>query len=139
MLVDNHKFEQILDKNCLKITRTRRALYESLAGYNRPVSIKELVSSLSGRMDPVTVYRNAEVFESVGIVKKVYTGWRYRLELSERFRPHHHHFTCLRCGRIIPIELGNIFEHGLASAGRKKKLKITGHEVELRGYCQACA
>ncbi|HEX5797291.1 MAG TPA: Fur family transcriptional regulator [Candidatus Saccharimonadales bacterium] len=136
--VDEITFEEILDKKRLRVTRERRNLYERLAGQNRPVSINQLVSSLSTQMDPATVYRNVELFEKIGIINKVYAGWKYRVELSERFRPHHHHLSCQNCGKIIPITLGVRLEKAIESFGRKHGFKITDHEVELRGLCKNC-
>lgn len=138
MLINEHKFETILDNNRLIATRARKVLYQCLAGHNRPVTMRTLVTSLSGQVDRASVYRNVDIFEKIGIINKVYTGWKYRLELSEKFRPHHHHFTCTNCARIIPIELGNMLEYAITGVGKKKKLHITDHEIELRGLCEAC-
>ena len=131
-------FETILDKKGLRITDQRKALYQALAGHDRPVSLKHLASSLSERMDQVTVYRNIELFENIGIINKVYTGWKYRVELSEQFRPHHHHLTCEKCGKIIPIKLSEKMESLIQSFGRRHGFKIKSHEVELRGLCKNC-
>lgn len=136
--VDDFVFEEILNKKRLRVTPQRKALYRSLAGHDRPVSLKHLASSLSERMDQVTVYRNIEVFENTGIINKVYTGWKYRIELSEQFRPHHHHLTCERCGKVTPIKLGEKMESAIQSFGKRHGYKIKNHEVELHGLCKNC-
>ncbi len=138
MLVDDVKFKEILEKHRLRVTDQRKALYQSLAGHNQPVSLKRLASSLSTFMDQVTVYRNVDLFEDIGVINKVYTGWKYRVELSEQFRPHHHHLTCSNCGKIIPISLGIRMENAIENFGKKHGFKITSHQVELSGLCKAC-
>lgn len=139
MLVDDVKFKDILEKRRLRVTSQRQALYQSLAGHNSPVSLKRLASSLSDRMDQVTVYRNVDLFESIGIINKVYTGWKYRIELSEKFRPHHHHLTCKNCGKIIPISLGSRMEKAIENFGQKHGFAITSHQIELHGLCKNCS
>lgn len=136
--VDDLLFSEILKKNNLRLTYERKALYQSLASHDTPVSLKHLASSLSEKMDIVTVYRNIEIFENIGVINKVYTGWKYRIELSEQFRPHHHHLTCERCGKVIPIKLGENMERTITNFGKKHGFKIKSHEVELRGLCQNC-
>lgn len=138
MLVDNIKFKEILEKHRLRVTTQREALYQSLAGHNQPVSLKRLASSLSDHMDQVTVYRNLDLFENIGVVNKVYTGWKYRIELSEQFRPHHHHMTCTSCGDITTISLGNRMEKAMESFGEKHGFTITDHQIELSGLCKNC-
>lgn len=138
MLIDQVKFEQILKDNSLTATKSRKALYQSLAGHNRPISVNSLINSLSDQLDRSTVYRNIETFEKIGVINKVYTGWKYRLELSEKFRPHHHHLTCDNCGKVIPINLGQKMETAILHFGKKNNFKIQNHEIELRGLCSNC-
>ncbi len=138
MLVNDVKFKEMLEKRRLRVTGQRKALYQSLAGHNQPVSLKRLASSLSDHMDQVTVYRNIDLFESIGVINKVYTGWKYRIELSEQFRPHHHHLTCKNCGEITTISLGGRMEKAMESFGKKHGFKITGHQIELHGLCKNC-
>ncbi|HEX5456688.1 MAG TPA: transcriptional repressor, partial [Candidatus Saccharimonadales bacterium] len=113
------KFEEMLDKRLLRLTAERKTLFRHLAGLESPVSIKELASSLSSQMDQVTVYRNITLFEELGVINKIYSGWKYRIELSEQFRPHHHHMTCTNCGKIIPISLGERMENAIENFGHK--------------------
>lgn len=138
MNVDNEKFRKILKQRKLRVTGARLSLYNFLAENSGPFGVNKLVSSLSKRADRASVYRNIELFEKIGIINKVYTGWKYRLELSEQFRPHHHHLTCVNCGKIIPISLGERMEKAIGNFGDNHGFKITGHEIELRGLCKNC-
>lgn len=137
--VNNTTFEEILRKKLLRLTAERKALYRYLSGLEEPIGIKQIVSSLADDMDQATVYRNIELFEDIGVISKIYTGWKYRVELSERFRPHHHHMTCTNCSKIIPITLGEKMEEAIKSFGTKHGFKIKSHEVELRGLCSRCS
>lgn len=132
------KFELLLKENNLTATKVRKAMYEALSAHKQPIGVNTLVSSLSGKVDRASVYRNIAVFESIGIINKVYSGWKYRLELSEKFRPHHHHMTCQKCGVIVTIELGSEIEQSLSRAGKKHGFQVVDHEVELQGLCKNC-
>lgn len=138
VIIDNEKFKKILKQRKLRVTGARLSLYSFLAENNGPFSVNKLVGSLSKRADRASVYRNIELFEKIGIINKVYTGWKYRIELSEKFRPHHHHLTCTDCGKIIPISLGERMEKAIGNFGDKHGFKITGHEIELSGLCKNC-
>ncbi len=132
------KFHSILKENGLTVTRVRLAIYKALASHNQPIGVNTLVSSLSSQADRASIYRNIEIFENIGVLDKVYSGWKYRLELSEKFRPHHHHMSCQKCGVIITIELGNEIEQSLSRAGKKHGFRVVDHEVELQGLCKNC-
>lgn len=138
MEVKTEEFKKILKKNELRLSEARLALYEFLAKHDRPLSTNKLVTSLSAHSDRASIYRNIELFEKIGIINKVYTGWKYRVELSEKFRPHHHHLTCTSCGKIIPIHLGEKMEKAILNFGDKHGFKITDHQIELRGLCKNC-
>lgn len=132
------KFNSILKENALTVTKVRLAIYKALSSHNQPIGVNTLVSSLSGQADRASIYRNIEIFENIGVLDKVYSGWKYRLELSEKFRPHHHHMSCQKCGVIITIELGNEIEQSLSRAGKKHGFRVVDHEVELQGLCKNC-
>lgn len=131
-------FEDILKKKMLRLTSERKLLYKALSDQQAPLSMRELAYSLSDEMNQATIYRNIDLFEELGIVNKIYTGWKYRIELSERFRPHHHHMTCVNCNKVIPISLGERMEKAIENFGDKHDFKIKSHEVELRGLCKNC-
>lgn len=132
------EFKKILRKNSLYITDQRIQIFTLLLSEKKPISLSQLANSLKGKLDLVTVYRNIDTLEELGIVKKIYSGWKFRIELSERFRPHHHHLTCNSCGAVAPLDLGSKIESEIKELGEKQGFKITNHEVELYGLCQKC-
>lgn len=139
MYIDNEKFTKMLKQRKLRVTEARLSLYIFLSDNNQPISINKLVASLSAKADRASVYRNIELFENIGIINKVYTGWKYRVELSEQFHPHHHHLSCQKCGKITPLSLGDRMEKAIESFGDKHGFKITDHQIELHGLCKSCS
>jgi len=134
----NLKFDEILSSNNLRLTNARKRIFAVLAAHHRPIKISGLIRSLAGEVDMTTVYRNIELFEKLDIINKIYTGWKYRVELSEKFRPHHHHLTCQNCGKIFPIDIGRKLESAIAKLGASQGFRPIEHELELRGLCKNC-
>ncbi|MDR5710291.1 MAG: transcriptional repressor [Armatimonadota bacterium] len=86
------------------------------------------------RIGRVTVYRALDLLQAEGLVEALHLGdGRTRYELA---RTHHHHLICLRCGRLEPFEECNVA--ALARAARTRGFRVTGHRLELMGYCARC-
>jgi Fur family ferric uptake transcriptional regulator len=131
-------YSSTLKKNRLSNTRARRTVFDILDAQNNPLTMKQLVNAASPTLDRSTVYRTIELFEHIGIVTKVYTGWKYRIELSDIFSSHHHHLTCTACGTIISFEDSNHFDNELHQIATKHGFSLSAHSLELKGLCRAC-
>ena len=97
----------------------------------------ELVHCCS-KADRASVYRTVALFEQLGIVQQLQTGWKYRLELTDAYHEHHHHATCLRCGRSLIVPEDVALEQYLLAAAQKLDFQLERHQVELQGYCSEC-
>ena len=118
------------------ITVQRRQVFDALQTA-QPLTMHEIVARCSD-VDRASVYRTITLFERLGIVLRLQTGWKYRLELSDTFLAHHHHATCLQCGRIISLHEDTKLERLLHSVAAQHQFSLTGHQIELRGYCHDC-
>lgn len=128
-------FIELLKQGGARITKARLAVFEQL--YNQePLSMHELVSG-SRNVDRASVYRAVELFEQLGIVQRFHIGWKYKIELTDRFAAHHHHLTCLGCGKTIPIN-EHALEHVVDELAAQHNFIPTTHQIELQGYCVAC-
>lgn len=134
---DINNFKQILSSNGYRVTDARVTTFRLLIG-PEPQSISQILAKADGKVDRVSVYRNIEVFEKLGIANRVYVGWKYKIELSDDFIAHHHHLSCLSCGKIIDIEdeqhINNFIEH----VANKFGFKPRRHQFEVDGYCSDC-
>lgn len=88
--------------------------------------------------DRVSVYRCIEVFEKIGVVHRIQNGWKYKLELGDVFKPHHHHMTCIVCGTSIEIKEPKSLHDEIHSLSKNYSFKPTRHSFEIEGYCQNC-
>lgn len=117
-------------------TKPRVAVFSQLATHG-PLSVGALAQQLGRTVDRATVYRTVELFEKLGIVNRIWHGFKHQVELSEIFTPHHHHAMCQNCGQTIDIASPEL-EATLAKLAKSHKFLALSHSVELLGYCQKC-
>lgn len=132
------KFKRVLTEAGQSVTKARMCTFKLLI-HDKPQSMKQLIERAAGEVDRVSIYRNIELFERLGIVKKVYIGWKYKVELSDMFTSHHHHLLCLGCGRVIDIEDEQHIESFIQSVANEQGFTVRSHQFEIEGYCQTCA
>lgn len=119
------------------MTNAREATFNLLIS-PEPQSISHILARADGKVDRVSVYRNIELFEKLGIAHRVYVGWKYKIELSDDFIAHHHHLSCLGCGKIIDIEDEKHIDDFIEEMAKKVDFKPRRHQFEVDGYCVDC-
>lgn len=133
----NQDIATILKDNGLSVTKQRLFVFDLLEG-KEPLTMYELYDQAKGQLDRASLYRIIAVFEKLGIVQRINIGWKYKIELSDKFSDHHHHLTCLKCHKVIPISENELetFIHGLSASHRFNPIE---HQVEIQGYCDDCS
>jgi Fur family ferric uptake transcriptional regulator len=134
---DLTNFKNLLSKNGYRMTNAREATFKLLIN-PEPQSISQILAKANGKVDRVSVYRNIEVFEKLGIAHRVYVGWKYKIELSDDFIAHHHHLSCLNCGKIIDIEDEKHIDDFIKEVAKRFNFKPRRHQFEVDGYCLDC-
>jgi Fe2+ or Zn2+ uptake regulation protein len=129
-------FEARLRENGLSLTAPRRAVFEVLNSSHNPLTIQEIVKQIDG-VHYVSIYRTIDALSKHGLIKQVPIGFKNKFELSDDFKPHHHHATCEKCGVSVSIanpSIEQIMNRLTIDAG----LKPTRHHFEVYGLCQKC-
>jgi Fe2+ or Zn2+ uptake regulation protein len=136
---EDAELAELLRERGLRATSQRVVMHRLLRDRDRHVSAEELLSEASEQLPGVslpTVYATLELFEQLGIVRRVNGGggtllWDTRAEA-------HGHMICSRCGRIedmeIPLDLGRA-TRSAARAG----FEPDRAEVVVSGLCARCA
>jgi Fur family ferric uptake transcriptional regulator len=134
----NHSqtFKNILKSNQLSITEPRLLVFDLLIN-SSPLSINELIKTIDNKIDRVSVYRIINIFEKVGIIQRINIGWKYKIELTDKFQDHHHHLICLKCNKIIPIHKQSI-ELYINKLAAENHFSAKSHQIEIQGLCQDC-
>ena len=106
---DDAELADLLRDRGLRATSQRVVMHRLLRDRNRHLSAEELLSEASEQLPGVslpTVYATLELFEQLGIVRRVNGGggtllWDTRADT-------HHHMICRNCGRIEDMETPSI-------------------------------
>ena len=125
-----------LKKAGFSLTQPRREVFEALQAHG-PLTMLQLYTQLN-RINRTTVYRVIALFEELNIVQRVARGWKYSLELTDEFIPHHHHFTCTKCHKTTSFDEPKSFDALLESVASHNGFLPTGHTLEIEGLCSSC-
>jgi Fur family ferric uptake transcriptional regulator/Fur family peroxide stress response transcriptional regulator len=136
---DDAELADLLRERGLRATSQRVVMHRLLRDRNRHVSAEELLSEASERLPGVslpTVYATLELFEQLGVVRRVNGGggtllWDTRTDT-------HHHMICRSCGRIEDMETALDLERARRSAARSG-FQPDRTEVVVSGLCADCA
>lgn len=119
------------------LTKPRQIVFDTLRDKG-PLSMQELYTLLSP-VNRTTVYRIVELFEELNIAQRVAKGWKYKLELTDQFIPHHHHFTCTKCHASISFDEPAELDSMLNALANNNGFKLERHTLEIEGICLECS
>ena len=134
MATPTETFQNILRDSGNSLTHARRSVFAALLN-QEPMSMHQLVAAVE--VDRASVYRAVDLFEHIGIVQRLNTGWKYRIELTDKFSAHHHHFTCIHCDKTVALNEDEL-ERLVAALGNRYGFTPTAHQIELQGICGEC-
>ena len=126
-----------------RLTSSRAALLDVLAGAKRPMTIAEILEANKGFAQS-SVYRNLMVLEQAAVVRRILTSDEYaRYELAENHTGHHHHLVCSNCGAVEDIpsspRLEKAVDQLVSEVHNTAGFKTVQHRVDLVGLCSNCA
>ncbi len=135
---NNTIFKEKLAAHNLRLTENRQEIFRILTAADRPLLIQEIIATSTGSTHFTSIYRSIASLQAASIVREVPRGFKVYYELGEDFRPHHHHATCEKCGKTIPIDDTEV-EQLLHNLTIKAGLQPTKHHFELFGICEKCS
>lgn len=118
-------------------THARQTVFAAL-DQAEPQTVRQLTDKVSGQVDRASVYRAITLFETIGIVHRITIGWKYKLELSDQFVAHHHHLSCLSCGKTIDIGDEKHIDNFIKDVAANFRFEPRRHQFEIDGYCSDC-
>ena len=127
------QFSSTLKASNMRSTPLRRQIYTCLSESTEPLTTKQIITQLD-ESHFVSIYRSLDALTRIGVLKRVPIGLKYKYELSDDFKPHHHHVTCEICGQSVGIESPEI-EELMERITRDAGLRPTKHHFEAYGVC----
>jgi Fe2+ or Zn2+ uptake regulation protein len=121
-----------------RVTSQRLVLYRVLRELGRHAHAEEIARVSSERLPGLslpTVYATLELFEGLGLVRRVDAGGPAAL-FDPRTDPHAH-FACRACGTVSDVD-ADVDASAVEVAARESGAEPDHVEVVLRGLCAAC-
>lgn len=122
----------------LKRSKQRELVYKTLCELKTHPTAEELYEILKKKMPRLslsTVYRNLELLNSLGYIQKIDTGDRHkRFDGDPR---EHTHMHCIKCGRVVDIEMKDDFNFVDAIIDNKGFV-VLSHSINFKGICPNC-
>ncbi|MDE7013714.1 MAG: transcriptional repressor [Kineothrix sp.] len=133
--------EEIHFPKDIKKTKQRVDIFRILSAASRPMSAAEIYQCLIKKTDGTnfaisTVYRGLAAFEEKGYVTKSTLMGAETCCYEWNQGRHRHYAVCLKCHKLVPLEICP-FEHEKIH-GLGKDFTVTGHKLELYGFCREC-
>lgn len=128
-----------LDIEGYKNTKQRTKILQIFKDSNIPLSAEDIFVRMKEYYPLLaisTIYRNLEILTSKGIViKSIFNDGIARYELSNT--EHRHHLKCIGCNTTVDIDACPLkaLEHSIEA---QTDFDISGHSLELYGYCPKC-
>lgn len=129
----------VLRERGQRVTTQRLVLHRLLRKLDRHVSAEELARAaerdLPGLSLP-TIYSTLDLFEQLGVVKRVSQAGGPTL-YDPRAEPHHH-LRCSRCGRLEDLD-SPIDTKAALRAAKRAGYAPERAEITVVGICSRCA
>ncbi len=132
------RFRAAAKESGVKLTHQRLEIFREIASSREHPDAETILRAVQPRMPTVsldTVYRTLWLLNSLGLVSTLGPR-RDSLRFDANVSPHHH-YVCIRCGRVRDFESPELnvlpippHVTGLGS--------VVGSHVEVRGVCDEC-
>lgn len=133
--------EEIEYPEGLKWTRQRKSVYRVLWAAAEPLSAVQIYNRMEkpedgGEYAVSTIYRILAAFEEKGLLEKSTWMGEGTVVYELKRGGHTHYAVCLECHRRIPLQ-NCPFSH-IHLEKETGEFTVTGHKLELYGYCRNC-
>lgn len=120
-----------------RMTKKRELVLGALLTMDRPASAEQIRERADlPASDLVTVYRNLETFEQLGVLQRV--PLENGTQLFELTAPdeHYHHLICRECHKAERLDV--CVSHDVVKKARSHGYSQIAHVMEVYGVCDEC-
>jgi Fur family ferric uptake transcriptional regulator len=133
-------FRDVLKQEGLKYTKHRASIMKVLTESDQPIAAEQVFLMLQGKGDNAnlsTVYRTLESLAEKGLVIKNSIGSDTKALYEINRMEHKHHLICMGCKKMLLVD-GCPFDEYEKMLQSKMGFDVTGHKLEIYGYCEKC-
>ena len=133
-------YEEDLNSCGLKKTKHRMAILDILDQSEQPMTAEQVFADLHDRQVSInlsTVYRTLDTLVANKLLTRLSLTKEGRALYEYNRRIHRHYLVCLGCHTIIPID-GCPLEAYSRRLETETHYTISGHKLDLYGYCPLC-
>jgi Fe2+ or Zn2+ uptake regulation protein len=129
-----------LKEGGFKLTPRRQAIVELFVDGKSHLTPEEVWGKLKKQFDRCGlpgVYRNLESLVKCGVLTRIQQFDRkkhYGLCSALHGASHHHHITCIKCGKVDEIK-----DCAINDTKKIKGYKIVSHFMQVNGVCAGCS
>jgi len=134
------KYLNRLKEGGFKLTPRRQAIIRLFLACDSHLTAEDVWGRLKKKFDRCglpSVYRNLESLVKCGILTRIQQFDRrrhYGLCSAAHGDYHHHHITCIKCGRVDEIK-----DCAIKDMKKIKGYKVISHFMQVNGVCAACS
>ncbi len=137
MNLESKIFEYLKNQN-IRITKHIQSVISVILYQKTPIDAKNIYQKLifdKKFINLSTIHRILDRLHKVKLLESLYGEKSNFYELSSSFLPHHHHFTCIKCGSIIDMDkcIINPILESISDIGQP-----ISHFFEIKGICNKC-
>lgn len=122
-----------------KVSESAKQILKLFTSTCSPLSSLDIQKRLP-KLDRATIYRSLKNLKEDGLIQIIDLGdgvTHYEGNLL-----HHHHIVCLKCKKIVPVEISPEVEEGLAvfqkNIHKEFHFQNLAHTLEFFGICSQC-
>ncbi|PKM78220.1 MAG: transcriptional repressor [Firmicutes bacterium HGW-Firmicutes-15] len=133
-------YKGLLKNNGLKNTKRRNSILEALAKSAQPITVDQVFLELQRNdvsINISTVYRILETLVSKDLILKTNIIGENKSLFELNQMDHKHHFICMSCRQMFAVDDCPFEQYGELLQS-KMGFNVTGHKLEIYGYCQNC-
>ena len=144
--IHHEHYDEIIDKfwpEGFKKTKQRIDIFKILHASETPLSAAEIYNQLLADTSKEqyafsTIYRTLLAFEKAGIVTKSVLSTEDNAIYELTLGTHKHYAICLSCHKKFPIKACPMHIISEEVNQTLPEFRITGHQLEVYGYCKDC-
>jgi Fur family ferric uptake transcriptional regulator len=133
-------FQEFLAQKGMRATPEREAILAEVFAHHDHFDVEELIMRLRQkglRISRASVYRTMALLVESSLVQEVYVEDGHMHYEHIYGHEHHCHLRCLGCRKIVEFRNGSV-EESEKRIGQAHDFQVTGHKLEIYGYCAAC-